>query len=36
MSHFCWWNREILRNILKYGHEGPGREAFDNLRKLLT
>eukprot|EP00052_Salpingoeca_macrocollata_P027419 m.260405 g.260405 ORF g.260405 m.260405 type:complete len:372 (-) comp22739_c9_seq1:1511-2626(-) len=35
MSHFCWWNREILNPIIKHGTLGPGALAFDNLRKLL-
>eukprot|EP00730_Choanoeca_flexa_P001336 TRINITY_DN10591_c0_g1_i4.p1 TRINITY_DN10591_c0_g1~~TRINITY_DN10591_c0_g1_i4.p1 ORF type:complete len:790 (+),score=184.36 TRINITY_DN10591_c0_g1_i4:29-2371(+) len=36
MSHFCWWNREILRPIQKYGAVGEGKAAFERLRQLLS
>eukprot|EP00124_Ichthyophonus_hoferi_P003978 Ihof_evm1s390 gene=Ihof_evmTU1s390 len=36
MSHFCWWNREILRPIQKYGSQGDGRVAFVKLGHLLN
>ncbi|KNC79961.1 hypothetical protein SARC_07660 [Sphaeroforma arctica JP610] len=35
MSHFCWWNKEILRPIQKYGNYGPGRVGFVKLGALL-
>lgn len=35
MSHFCWWNREILKPIQKYGYEGEGADAYAKLGKLL-
>lgn len=35
MSHFCWWNREILKPIQKYGSLGPGQLAYDHLGQLL-
>eukprot|EP00049_Salpingoeca_infusionum_P003423 m.66527 g.66527 ORF g.66527 m.66527 type:complete len:775 (-) comp12121_c0_seq1:1020-3344(-) len=36
MSHFCWWNREILRPIQNFGPVGKGEEAFNKLKKLLS
>eukprot|EP00047_Mylnosiga_fluctuans_P018667 m.73699 g.73699 ORF g.73699 m.73699 type:complete len:876 (+) comp7737_c0_seq4:43-2670(+) len=35
MSHFCWWNREILKPIQKYGSLGPGQRAYERLGLLL-
>ncbi|KAI8058475.1 P-loop containing nucleoside triphosphate hydrolase protein [Syncephalis plumigaleata] len=35
MSHFCWWNNEILKPIQKFGAEGPGLEGYKKLGKLL-
>ncbi|RUP44527.1 SNF2 family N-terminal domain-containing protein [Jimgerdemannia flammicorona] len=35
MDHVCWWNNEILKPIQRYGTNGPGKKAFEKLRKLL-
>ncbi|KAI9593637.1 SNF2 family N-terminal domain-containing protein [Syncephalis fuscata] len=35
MSHFCWWNNEILKPIQKFGADGPGLEGYRKLGKLL-
>eukprot|EP01134_Creolimax_fragrantissima_P003731 CFRG3731T1 len=35
MSHFCWWNKEILKPIQKYGNYGEGRVGFVKLGALL-
>eukprot|EP00123_Amoebidium_parasiticum_P016332 comp23393_c0_seq1/m.38771 comp23393_c0_seq1/g.38771 ORF comp23393_c0_seq1/g.38771 comp23393_c0_seq1/m.38771 type:complete len:846 (-) comp23393_c0_seq1:948-3485(-) len=36
MSHFCWWNKEILKPIQKFGSQGEGRVAFVKLGHLLN
>jgi hypothetical protein len=35
ISHFCWWNIEILKPIQREGTEGGGRLAFRKLSVLL-
>jgi len=35
MSHFCWWNSEILKPIQRYGPSADGKEAFQKLAILL-
>jgi len=35
MSHFCWWNWEILKPIQNEGTQGKGKLAFEKLGKLL-
>eukprot|EP01147_Barroeca_monosierra_P007540 gene7540-9823_t len=35
MSHFGWWNREILRPIQKHGPHDEGAVAFDRLHQLM-
>ncbi|EPZ32474.1 Helicase, superfamily 1/2, ATP-binding domain-containing protein [Rozella allomycis CSF55] len=35
MSHFCWWNKEILKPIQKFGNAGEGGVAYEKLRLLL-
>jgi hypothetical protein len=30
-SHFCWWNREILKPIQAEGNQGDGKIAFERL-----
>ena len=30
-SHYCWWNRMILKPIQKYGNAGLGESAFYSL-----
>ncbi|KAK6354343.1 DNA repair protein rad16 [Orbilia blumenaviensis] len=35
MEHICFFNYDILKPIQNYGHEGPGRVAFEKLQSLL-
>ena len=35
MSHFCWWNREVLKPILSFGYQGEGKIAYTRLGLLL-
>ena len=35
MHHFCWWNKEILKPIQRYGPVGDGLVAFQRLSVLL-
>ncbi|KAJ3363166.1 DNA repair protein rad16 [Allomyces javanicus] len=35
MNHFCYWNYSILKPIQEFGPTGAGREAFNNLGRLL-
>ena len=35
MKHFCWWNREIINPIQKYGFTQAGKYYFDVLKKCL-
>ena len=34
-SHFCWWNREILKPIQAFGSQGEGKIAFNRLVRTL-
>jgi DNA repair protein RAD16 len=34
-QHFCYWNREILKPIQKYGNQGDGLLAFKKLGSVL-
>ncbi|KAJ3349752.1 hypothetical protein HDU91_006340, partial [Kappamyces sp. JEL0680] len=35
-QHFCYWNREILKPIQKYGASGDGLAAFSKLNSVLS
>jgi DNA repair protein RAD16 len=35
MSHFCWWNAEVLRPIQNFGNKGEGKIGYEKLGKLL-
>ncbi|KAL6940544.1 DNA repair protein rad16 [Hanseniaspora vineae] len=35
MQHTNFFNHFMLKNILKHGMEGPGRESFENIQTLL-
>lgn len=35
MQHFCWWNKEILKPIQKFGPQGEGKVAFWKLGIML-
>ncbi|KXN73809.1 hypothetical protein CONCODRAFT_3219 [Conidiobolus coronatus NRRL 28638] len=35
MSHFCWWNAEVLRPIQNFGNKGEGKVGYEKLGKLL-
>jgi DNA repair protein RAD16 len=36
MAHFCWWNKEILKPIQKYGSVGEGRIGFIKVSLYYT
>jgi len=35
MSHFCWWNKVILKPIQRFGANGDGLTAYRRLNVLL-